>query len=115
MACPPLIALLHIMAHGHWDGKGLDAPEVRSLFTRESLLASEWYAARLKSKQAADVALWHRHVQTLSGFLASAGNAATTTSLGLATRLAAAKTEAARVATPAYLESLRGTLGRQPL
>ena len=115
MACPPLKALLHIMAHGRWEGKDLAAPEVRSLFARESLLASDWYAARLEAKQAADVALWSRHVQTLSGFIAGAGNAATVTRLGLGARLAAANAEAARVATPEYLESLRGTLGRQPL
>ncbi|HET7534883.1 MAG TPA: hypothetical protein VFJ90_00415 [Candidatus Didemnitutus sp.] len=114
-ACPPLQALLHIMAHGQWEGKGLDAPEVRTLFTREYLLASDWYAARLKSKQAADVALWNRHLQTLGKFVADASNAATVANLGLADRLAAAKAEAARVSTPAYLESLRGTLGRQPL
>jgi hypothetical protein len=47
--------------------------------------------------------------------VADAANAPTVTSLGLAARLAAARTEAERVTTPAYLASLRGTLGRQPL
>ena len=37
-ACPPLRALLHIMACGNWRGKGADDPEVRAMFTRESLL-----------------------------------------------------------------------------
>jgi hypothetical protein len=115
LACPPLQALLHIMAHGHWEGKGAAAPEVRALFTRESLLASEWYAARLQSKQTADVALWTRHVRTLEAFVADGANATVSTRLNLAVRLEAARTEAARVATAAYLESLRGTLGRQPL
>ena len=115
LACPPLLALLHIMAHGQWEGKGADAPEVRALFTREALLASEWYAARLHAKQAADVVLWTRHVKTLEAFVADAANAPTVTSLGLGARLAAARTEAERVSTPAYLASLRGTLGRQPL
>jgi phosphoenolpyruvate carboxykinase (diphosphate) len=115
LACPPLQALLHIMAHGHWEGKGAAAPEVRALFARESLLASDWYAARLQSKQRADVALWNRHVQMLESYVADRANAAVSTRLNLATRLEAARTEAARVATAAYLESLRGTLGRQPL
>jgi hypothetical protein len=115
LACPPLQALLHIMAHGHWEGKGAAAPEVRALFTRESLLASDWYAARLQSKQAADVALWTRHVQMLEGFAADVANVAVSARLNLTTRLEAARTEAARVATATYLESLRGTLGRQPL
>jgi len=79
------------------------------------LLASDWYAARLRAKQVADVALWARHVKTLEAFVADGANASTATGLGLAGRLAAARTEAERVTTPAYLASLRGTLGRQPL
>jgi hypothetical protein len=115
MACPPFQALLHIMAHGTWEGKGLDAPEVRGLFTREALLASEWYGARLHAKQAADVALWSRHVKTLEAFVAQGANAATVANLGLAAKLAAARKEAERVSSPAYLAALGGTLGRQPL
>jgi phosphoenolpyruvate carboxykinase (diphosphate) len=115
LACPPLKALLHIMAHGNYKGKGADAPEVRALFTREHLLASDWYAARLKSKQQADIALWTRHVQTLDKFTADAANANVVKNLGLTHRLTAARAELARVSAPAYLDSLRGTLGRQPL
>ncbi len=115
LACPPLKALLHIMAHGQYEGKGLDAPEIRALFTREALLASDWYAARLKAKQQADIALWTRHVKTLEQFTADPANAETVAELGLAERLAAARAELAKVTPPAYLDSLKGTLGRQPL
>ena len=45
-ACPPLKALLHIMAHGQYEGKGVEDPAVRRLFTREYLLESDWYAER---------------------------------------------------------------------
>ena len=55
-ACPPLRALLHIMLNDSWEGKGLDDGGFRKLFTRETLLASDWYAARLKAKQAVDPA-----------------------------------------------------------
>ena len=34
-ACPPLQALLHIMAHGDFEGKGLHDPDIRRLFTPE--------------------------------------------------------------------------------
>jgi hypothetical protein len=115
LACPPLKVLLHIMADGQYEGKGLDAPEIRALFTRESLLASDWYAARLKAKQQADVSLWTRHVRTLEQFTADAANATTVAGLGLAKRLTAARAELAKVTAPAYLDSLKGTLGRQPL
>ncbi|MEO0054534.1 MAG: hypothetical protein RLZZ50_481, partial [Verrucomicrobiota bacterium] len=36
-ACPPLRALLHIMRDGVWEGKGLEAPEVRRLFDRAEM------------------------------------------------------------------------------
>lgn len=115
LACPPLRALLHIMAHGNFEGRGLDAPEVRGLFTREALLASDWYAARLAAKQQADVALWTRHVGTLGEFAANPANKAVAARLKLEQRLAGARAELAKVSTAAYLDSLRGTLGRQPL
>ena len=56
-ACPPLQALLHIMRDDQFEGKGLDHAEIRGLFTRASLLASPWYAARLAAKQKVDRAL----------------------------------------------------------
>ena len=114
LACPPLRALLHIMAHGHWEGKGAEAPEVRALFTRASLLASDWYAERLKAKQAADVALWSRHVDTLTTVCGEL-DGDTVKQLRLAHRLKGAQAELERVGTADYLDSLRGTLGRQPL
>ncbi|MEO8373182.1 MAG: hypothetical protein ABI806_28615, partial [Candidatus Solibacter sp.] len=57
-ACPPLKALLHIMANGQYEGKGVEDVAVRRLFTREYLMQSEWYAERLRAKQSRDVALW---------------------------------------------------------
>jgi hypothetical protein len=116
MACPPLRALLEIMAYGATqEGHELDAPQVRSLFTKEHLLASGWYTARLEAKQRGDIALWRRHVHTLEGFNANPANAGVVERLGLAARLAAAKAEAARVATNEYRSLLFGTLGVQPL
>jgi phosphoenolpyruvate carboxykinase (diphosphate) len=115
LACPPLKALLHIMAKGSYEGKGLDAPEVRGLFTREALLASDWYDARLKAKQQADVALWTRHRATLHAYVHDPANGDTTRRLALAARLETAREWVACASAPGYLKSLRGTLGRQPL
>ena len=72
-ACPPLQALLHIMACGNYHGKQVDDPSVRAMFTRESLLASDWYAERLRTKQTRDVALWQRHVAALERAVSTAG------------------------------------------
>ena len=63
------------MLQDEFEGKGLDDPEIRMLFTRESMLASEWYAERLKAKQNADIDLWNRHVRSLKAFAAKANYA----------------------------------------
>ncbi len=70
MACPPVRALLHIMAYGHYEGRGAEDPAIRRMFTREALLESEWYAQRLRAFQASQTALWERHVRTLQAVAA---------------------------------------------
>jgi hypothetical protein len=114
-ACPPLHALLHIMAHGHYEGKDAHHPEIRALFTRDALLQSDWYHERLVTKQKRDVALWERHVRSLTEFLARAGHREEAERLGIAGRLEHARTELERVSIPAYLTSLVGTIGADPV
>ena len=114
-ACPPLKALLHIMAEGAWEGKGLEHPEVRALFTLEYLLKSDWYAARLKARQVSDVALWQRHMRYLEKFLGRQTHAGEAVRLGIQERLSIARKTLAWVESEGYLEELRGTLGSQPL
>jgi len=115
LACPPLKALLSIMANGDYKGRGLDSPEVRNLFTRDALIESEWYRARLEAKQEGETKLWQRHVKTLEAILDEPVYKDVVTRMGLKPRLAHAKEELARVQSPAYLASLDGTLGAQPL
>ena len=115
MACPPLRALLHIMRDDQFEGKDLNHPDIRALFTREHLLSSDWYAARLASKQAADQLLWKRHVATLEKFMTRANYSEEAQRLGIEDRLRRARLELERVKSPIYLKQLRGTLGRQPL
>jgi hypothetical protein len=93
-ACPPIKALLHIMAYGHYEGKAVTDPAIRALFTREALLASDWYRERLNARQKRDIALWKRHVA--------------------ATGADAAKARLARVESPDYVDSLVGTIGADP-
>jgi phosphoenolpyruvate carboxykinase (diphosphate) len=68
-ACPPLKAILNIMAYGHYDGKTLDDPELRKLFDRDSMLKSDWYRDRLLNKQLGDIALWQKHLRYLREYL----------------------------------------------
>ena len=116
MACPPLRALLEIMAHGRTEqGHGLESPELRSLFTRESVLTSDWYAARLDTKQRSDEARLKRAVASLYEFLDNPDNAGVANRLGLAARREQAQGERVRVGSAEYRAGLVGTLGLQAL
>jgi len=114
-ACPPLKALLHIMLNDEWEGRGLADPEFRKLFARESLLASDWYAARLAAKQKIDRLLWRRHVEYAGKFLKRASHADEAARLGIGDRLSRARMTLEQVGSPTYLETLRGTLGAEPI
>jgi hypothetical protein len=114
-ACPPLRALLHIMARGHFEGKDAAHPDVRALFTREALLASDWYHQRLVVKQQRDVSLWTRHVRSLTEFLARAGHRDEAGRLGIAGRLEHARAELERVSSHKYPAALVGTIGADPI
>ena len=114
-ACPPLKALLHIMVNGHYEGKTLDDPELRAMFTREAMLESDWYKERLVSQQEADIAAWGHHVDYLKNFLAKDTHFAVAKDLCIESRLTAAKEQLAKVSSKGYLTELVGTLGRQPI
>ena len=114
-ACPPLKALLNIMAYGEYEGKGLDSEEVRGLFTRESMLSSDWYQARLDSQQEQDITSWTSHVDYLKHFMTKESHTRVALRLDVESRLTAAKDELARVSSKDYTTTLVGTLGRQPI
>ncbi|GAA5115858.1 hypothetical protein JIN84_19875 [Luteolibacter yonseiensis] len=114
VACPPLKALLNIMAYGEYEGKTITDPEVRSLFTRESLIASDWYQARLDAKAKVDQALWKRHLAYLETFLAKPNYHSELKRLRIHERIEAAKAMLEKVSTPAYRESLVGMIGADP-
>jgi len=114
-ACPPLKALLHIMLNDEWEGKGLDNPALRKMFTREYLMASDWYAARLAAKQKVDRALWKRHVDYLNNFLRKPSHEDVAASLGITDRLARARKTLEEVESPDYVKQLSGTLGAEPI
>jgi len=114
-ACPPLQALLHIMAEGHFQGRDAHHPEIRALFTREYLLESDWYLERLETKQRRDASLWQRHVENLQEFLDLPSHADEAERLHIADRLAAAGSRLLRVRSADYLQGLVGTIGADPL
>lgn len=113
-ACPPLQALLHLMRDGHFEGKGLGDPEFRELFTRESLLTSDWYEDRLRAKQTLDIQRWLRFTAYLEKMVGRASYSHEIQRLNLRARLSAARVQLETVRQRDYLEQLRGTTGAEP-
>jgi len=110
-ACPPLKALLHIMAHGTYEGMSVDDPSIRHLFTREYLLESDWYRERLSIKQSRDTQLWLSHREYLSSQLQELDEDESDRHLHLSERITEADRMIGKVSGSAYLERLNGTLG----
>jgi phosphoenolpyruvate carboxykinase (diphosphate) len=112
-ACPPLRMLLHIMAHGSYEGMGVEDPRFRAHFKREAVLASDWYGERLRARQRKETALWERHLKALDAFRSS--GIRTPRDFGLERRTATAHREWQRVQSPEYLQELAGTIGADPM
>jgi phosphoenolpyruvate carboxykinase (diphosphate) len=114
VACPPLRALLHIMARGSYNGINADHPEIRAMFSRESVLTSDWYLERLRTKRSRDTALWQRHVKSLENFGSEPREFLPRDGIGLQPRLDFAREQLARVTADSYLDELVGTIGADP-
>ncbi|TWT39721.1 hypothetical protein [Blastopirellula retiformator] len=113
-ACPPLKALLMIMAEGSYEGKTASDPEFRQMFTKKYLLSSDWYRKRLATKKSRDTALWKRHVAAIDKFTSDSRNAGSVKELGLAARREYAAAQLAMTENEDYLVALEGTLGAHP-
>jgi hypothetical protein len=113
-ACPPLKALLHIMAKGSFEGKDEHAAEVRNLFTLEALLASDWYAERLNTRVEGQKKLWGNHQAYLNKFKSNPMYQSELSSLQIDEKLRIAEDRIAHVSSPAYLEEIQGSLGTEP-
>jgi hypothetical protein len=113
-ACPPLQALLHIMAKGAYRGRAVEDDAVRCLFTREYLVQSDWYRERLRTKQARDIALWTRHLRALERFQSSGDALRAVDGVDVDGRLAEARRQLARVSAAEYVSELQGTIGADP-
>lgn len=114
-ACPPLKALLYIMAQGEYNGMDAHHPDFRALFTRESMLSSDWYRERLSTKQERDIKLWKRHVAYLEKFLQDERYGDVAQRLKMTDRLNRAQAMLETVIQPEYLDSLVGTIGADPM
>ena len=114
-AIPPLQILIHMMAYGHYNGKEMSDPELRATFDREAIINSDWYKERLKLKQAKDLKFYEKQISYLEKFIAEPSNESIVAELNIPDQLEKAKEMHAKVGTAAYLESLVGTIGADPL
>lgn len=112
-ACPPLKALLHIMAKGHYQGKTINDSEVRNLFNRETLLRSSWYLGRLETRQKREIQLWKHHIEALENFLKNPSGD-TGFKLEIQERLEKSKETLKKRISNSYIEDLKGTIGADP-
>lgn len=114
LACPPLKVILSTMAGVSSDERSLDDPEVRIMFTRESMFASNWYRERLEAKKRADMQLWERHERYLKQFSSKKNHQAVIGRMQLEARIQQIHERLAFFKTDAYRERLQGTLGVDP-
>ncbi|MBK1685610.1 hypothetical protein [Rhodoferax fermentans] len=114
-AIPPLKVLLHVMAYGHFEGQDISDPELRKLFDRQAVVDSDWYKARLVLKQDKDIAFYTQQMAYLKDFMADPKNAQLVEEMKIRAQLDDAKDMLATVSSKAYLESLVGTIGCDPL
>ena len=114
-ACPPLKAILTIMATGEYKGKTIQHKAVRALFDRDVMLASDWYKDRLKAKQQREISLWEKNCKNLQNFMDLEGHEDVVESLKIQQRLDQAKQTLEAVKQEGYLDTLEGTIGADTL
>jgi len=110
-ACPPLQALLHIMAYGTYQGGTVDDPAIRNMFTRDYLLHSDWYQERLRIKQQRDAALWRMNRDYVEQKMDELKEEETDKWADLEERIEKAEQMIEWVSGQNYLDGLQGTLG----
>lgn len=114
-AIPPLKILLHIMAYGSYEGKDISNPELRQYFERDYIINSNWYKDRLKLKQTKDIRFYDSQIAYLETFIANPNNADLVSEIKIKDRLKSVKQLYNEVKSEAYVKSLEGTIGSDPL
>lgn len=114
-ACPPLKALLHIMAKGDFNGMDASHADFRKQFTLENMLASDWYQARLQALQQQQSKDLERGIRDLEAFKNRNSHHEIVSRMKIEEHLLSLKATLSKVGTSDYLKQLRYTLGKQPL
>ena len=114
LACPPIRALLEIMASEELDDSRLRDPELRNLFKPDSILSSDWYLARVESRLSTMRDFWDGRVRYLEEFAAEGSNNETIEDLKIQDRIHFCKEARAVLDQEGTRSTLIGSLGREP-
>ena len=114
-AIPPLKAILHVMAKGHYEGRGIQDPELRGLFDRERVLASDWYNRRLEAYRDKEIAYVSVSLERLRRYLAESAEAGSVAARRARSELARTEERMSALSKPGYLDLIRGSIGLDPL
>jgi phosphoenolpyruvate carboxykinase (diphosphate) len=114
-AIPPLKAVLHVMAEGHYEGKSIHDPEVRALFDREGVLASSWYRSRLEAYREREAEYIGASVDRLRRYLAESAEAGSVSARRARTELARTEERKSALAQGGYIDMIVGSIGLDPL
>ncbi|MCX7023511.1 MAG: hypothetical protein NT080_02690 [Spirochaetes bacterium] len=114
-AIPPLRALLHVMARGSWEGKTVHDPELRKLFSRDSVVASDWYRERLERYRDRERTYVERTRAYIARFLRAHEKDDSPSVNKTRRRLEDIGARLEELASPAFLSKLEGSIGLDPL
>jgi hypothetical protein len=114
-AIPPLKALLHIMAFGHFEGKEASDAAVRKLFERNYVINSDWYKERLLRKQQIDIQFLQERITYINKFTDRPENLEYVHQLELDNNLRKIKKQLEYIRSAEYLRFLEGTIGADPI
>ena len=109
-ACPPLKALLHIMAEGSYNGMTQYSPEFRDMFKPENVLNSDWYKERLAMRQTVEANKLKKNLAYLKENMTIKPKIADQ----IAKTIKETEEELAYVESPQYLVDIDGSIGTDP-
>jgi hypothetical protein len=112
---PPLKALIHIMATGSYEGKSINDPEIRGMFTRKAVLESDWYKERLKIKQQRKADCCRSHIAYMKEFISKEHNTREVEALDCLNCLKSVEDRLAYVETDEFIQDSIGTIGADPI
>ncbi len=115
LALPQMKAILNIMAYGHYEGKSLDDPAIRKMFTREYVLNSREYKERLLAQQQHEIKLCEKQIKYAEEMLSKYPKIEATIRKEIENGLQHLRDREKIIKTDDYLNSLTGGIGKTPL